>query len=106
VAIERAQFSETNEPSRPMVPVDLILLDREAIGLIGKAGQLPCTLLGPFGQLPRRIDADDLHPPGFGQAVQQDEQGFHARGLYSGLGAAKELSEFSAVPPASLRRKP
>jgi hypothetical protein len=72
--IQRAIRLNADKASGPVVRVDVILLNGEALWLFGKTRKQLSPFLGFFRQQPRRIDSHDLHFPRFSEAVEQRKQ--------------------------------
>jgi hypothetical protein len=57
-----------------MVFVNFVSMDREAVRILDEAGQSLRSLRGFLRPWFGGIDADDLHLPGVGRTVKDDEQ--------------------------------
>ena len=65
---------EPDKTSRPVVRIDLTLLNGETVRLFGETREQSGPFLRFFCQRSRRIDAHDLHSSSLGEAVKQRKQ--------------------------------
>ena len=69
--------SQADEAPRPMVFVNFVSMDREAVRILEEAGQSLRSLRGFLRPWFGGIDADDLHLSGVGRTVKDNEQWLH-----------------------------